>query len=204
MCTSAIDRNGTPTACHGEQWKQWSFNMSYTVSYAIAKQVIRFPESTLVLLLASLSLYRVQLQAESLPAEFLFPRLHDWAKDAQSLCLPGISLSDIRQTRRLRHSFTTIDNAYISAISADSPNDWIPNSKFKVLYNWCFSVILINTLIHTPMVIGCHARHQPVYLEQLGFRYLDQGCLNTPRSGLNWHPSYCQATALTISVIITP
>ena len=46
------------------------------------------------------------------------------------------------------------------------------------------------THIHTPTVIGCHARHQPARQEQLRVRCLAQGHFDTPRVGLNQQP--CQ------------
>ena len=54
----------------------------------------------------------------------------------------------------------------------------------------------IHTYIHTPTVIGCHARHQPAHQEQLRVRCLAQGHFHTPRVGSNRQPSNCQTTAL--------
>ena len=50
---------------------------------------------------------------------------------------------------------------------------------------------LIHPFIHTPTVIGCHARYQPGRQEQLGVRCLAQGHLDMPRVGLNRQPSDC-------------
>ena len=59
------------------------------------------------------------------------------------------------------------------------------------------STLQFMPLIHPPMAIGCHARHQPAHQEQLGVRCLAQGHFDTPRVGLNRQPSNCQMTALT-------
>ena len=47
------------------------------------------------------------------------------------------------------------------------------------LYSAFIQSTHIHTHIHTPTVIGCHARYQPAHQEQLGVRHLPQGTLST-------------------------